>query len=315
MAINDVFPGIEVAVMVDGEPLQEYTEAAFEPEEKTVTRYVEAKSNQNFTMRISVAEGTPMKGNCLTFYIHIDGKYAAGAIITSPSVQSQSHTRTVEGRYSSSTTLQRFFFDSLDVATDGKMLAEEADRLEKLGTIEVFVSEEMTLDTVVQTYETASDFGIVSEKALKGRALSHSVAFGAPTATVAQPCTNTKLVNEYEEFALKIVFKYRSLGSLKAEMVIPRTPSPPPLEEKEQLSREEVRELQKQMKELKGISANLKRERGLTPSIISNKRARNMPRAGDTVLNLEDSGARQVPTAHLPPQRKSQVVHLCGDDD
>ncbi|GIZ44174.1 hypothetical protein CKM354_000737800 [Cercospora kikuchii] len=286
MAINDVFPGIEVAVMVDGEPLQEYTETAFEPEEKTVTRYVEAKSNQTFAMRISVAEGTPMKGNCLTFYIHIDGKRAAAL----------------------------FFFDSLDVATDGKMLAEEADRLEKLGTIEVFVNEEITLDTVDQTYETASDLGIVSEKALKGRALSHSVAFGAPTATVAPPCINTKLVNEYEEFAMKIVFKYRSLGNLKAEMVIPRTPSPPPLEEKEQLSQEEVRELQKQMRDLKGISANLKRERGRTPSVISNKRARNMPRAGDTVLNLEDPGARQVPTAHLPPRKKSQVVDLCGDD-
>ncbi|KAF2210148.1 hypothetical protein CERZMDRAFT_86456 [Cercospora zeae-maydis SCOH1-5] len=255
MAINDALPGIEIVITVDGEPLEEYIESASKQEPNTITRYVEAKSDQIFAIRITVAKGTPMKGDCLVFAIYVDGKLSDGSYVGSEEVLSQSTTVIVAGRCLSSTTLQRFIFSSLELATDDKMFYDEIALPEDLGAIEITVSEHDLLEECdhFEEEDASSGVGIVSEKALKGCAISHSVAFEAPTAMAEQMCTKTEPVDGNAQPVAKMVFKYRSRESLRAEMIIPRTPSPPPLEEKEELSQEEVRELQRQMRDLRAF--------------------------------------------------------------
>ncbi|CAK1363012.1 hypothetical protein CB0940_04852 [Cercospora beticola] len=315
MAINDAVPGVEIAITVDGKSLQEYTEAGFEEEPKTVTRYVEAKSNQNFAISIKTTKGTHMKGDCLCFEVYVDGQRVIQPIVTSKSVRYRSLTRVVEGHMPSATTVRSFRFDSLEKASDGKILKREAALVKSLGTIEVKCSHRTRSHKMSRPSDFVSDTGILSEKALQGRALSHSVAFEAPRTTKVWTCYETELVNKDEPCAGKIAFKYRSNESLKTEMIIPRTPSPPPLYEKEKLSQEEVRELQRQMRELTSVPANLKRERLEPLKSRSNKRPRNELSADDTLYDLQGAIPQQISTAHLPPRKKPEVVELSSDDD
>ena len=136
------------------------------------------------------------------------------------------------------------------------------------------------------------------------------------------------------------VFRYRSLGeiaslndcmqrlqadtgaeALKVLRLIPRTPSPPALEDRDTLSAEEVRELQRQFKAIKvprnnqwafrsaadrnrweAAAIKVKRER-----TDDNPRPRKSarPSAGDALLELDDDGEgfRDSSTATLPDER------------
>lgn len=251
MAINEALPGVEVDITVDDEPLHEHIEAGFKEESKTVTRYVQAKSDQKFAVRIKLAKGTRMKGHCLVFEIYVDGKLAHDPLVDWYNVRDRSHTRIVRGHYLSPSIVQPFRFESLEQVSDGKIFQGEVDLAPSLGTIEIVASHRYQFQASDRSNNAISGVGIVSEKALKGRALSHGVAFDNATIGNKQTRYETRLVRENEPVAAKMVFKYRSYESLQVEMIIPRPPPPQPLEEKDHLTLEEIRELQRQNRELK----------------------------------------------------------------
>jgi hypothetical protein len=121
--------------------------------------------------------------------------------------------------------------------------------------------------------------------------------------------------------------------TLKSMLIIPRTPSPPPLEEKDNLTVEEVRELQRRMKEVlvshlsspqcrscvltfavQACQAMVKRERADEGRhAVSQKRARLS--AGDIQLEIDDDGVRQTPTQSLPRRKQAQPVIVLSDDE
>lgn len=74
MAINDVLPGVEVTIAVDGQPLREYIDANQEEDDKTVTRYIEAKAGQKFSVVMKTSRNVKFLGDILTFCISIDGQ-------------------------------------------------------------------------------------------------------------------------------------------------------------------------------------------------------------------------------------------------
>lgn len=96
---------------------------------------------------------------------------------------------------------------------------------------------------------------VLSEKALKGRTLSHVVKFGEAEKSQRHNWVRTKKIEQPTTFT----FKYRSEAALKSLMIIPRTPSPIPLEERdpETLSREEMLELLRKQK-VCGVQAVIK---------------------------------------------------------
>ncbi|KAK4561820.1 hypothetical protein LTR86_004499 [Recurvomyces mirabilis] len=72
------------------------------------------------------------------------------------------------------------------------------------------------------------------------------------------------------------IFKYRSRHDLQVEGIIPRSPSPVPLEERDpdSLSAEEARELVRRMREREQDMAKVKREkRGHSPTVIRDMEA------------------------------------------
>lgn len=65
----------------------------------------------------------------------------------------------------------------IEAISDNRMLKDEAERMQDLGTIEVEVDlcKVLRKGRFENDDEQAEDIGVVSEKALKGQAISHSV--------------------------------------------------------------------------------------------------------------------------------------------
>jgi hypothetical protein len=94
MAIQDDIPGLEVVVCIDGKPLEEYDNNEEEqakpglPSEvfqyqaaRTVTKYIESVSDQEFIIQINLAPPFKMDYACLKADIHIDGKWVSSPLI------------------------------------------------------------------------------------------------------------------------------------------------------------------------------------------------------------------------------------------
>lgn len=92
MAIHHLVPQIEVEVIVDGRPLREYhgendPVTQLDPQIKlhlenwTVTKYVEATTGKNFSIKMRVYKGLFCPAPQLSFWLYLDGclvhKYVA----------------------------------------------------------------------------------------------------------------------------------------------------------------------------------------------------------------------------------------------
>ena len=98
-------------------------------------------------------------------------------------------------------------------------------------------------------------------------------------------------------------------------MIIPRTPSPEPLEERDvtTLNHEELRELQKRARAAKETTSGeaksrIKRER----SDETNPRPRKLhrPAAGDVQLEIDEAGSFQAADTAGLPRRKPEIIEL-----
>ncbi|GAB7360129.1 hypothetical protein MBLNU230_g7892t1 [Neophaeotheca triangularis] len=109
----------------------------------------------------------------------------------------------------------------------------------------------------VRLWEPASDHA-VPEKALKGRAISQRAGYAPPVPHTPGDCLTCAYAWGKEPFA-KFVFKYRSRRDLQIEGIIPRSPSPTPLEDRDEasLTVEEARELVRRQRREKRDTATL----------------------------------------------------------
>ena len=74
MAINDIMPGVKVEVFVNGQALTEHTDKDLDNDERTITRYIEAISGEEFEIRVELDEEFKFKGNCLSWDVFADGQ-------------------------------------------------------------------------------------------------------------------------------------------------------------------------------------------------------------------------------------------------
>jgi hypothetical protein len=94
MAIQDDIPGLEVAVCIDGKPLEEYDNDEEEqakpglPSEvfqyqaaRTVTKYIESVSDQEFAIQLTLGPPFKMDYACLKARIHVDGREVDSLLI------------------------------------------------------------------------------------------------------------------------------------------------------------------------------------------------------------------------------------------
>lgn len=114
MAIVEDLPGVEVEILVDGKPLNEYLDDDAEDYSDTHTCYVEAMTGKIFQIRLKVEKGVKITRQLIAFDIIVDGKLAHWPFMYASTIKSRAVEEISLGRYASSSKLQRYCFAELE---------------------------------------------------------------------------------------------------------------------------------------------------------------------------------------------------------
>ncbi|KAK5696687.1 hypothetical protein LTR97_007991 [Elasticomyces elasticus] len=215
--------------------------------------------------------GTPNRLDSVACLVHLDGVYATGAVadINDAPCAIANRTENVAGRFYKRT------MNFAELVTDDTPVKHiKPESVANLGEVKVECTWFRKAGPPIPVGAAPSWQSAVGdslpEKALKGRAVSHTTKY-------ISPCTSfQKGVKPFATY----IFKYRSkrtlylpasfnamlidiLGDLQIEGVLPRTPSPLPLEERgpDSLTAEEARELVRQMRATQKDNVQVKREK------------------------------------------------------
>ncbi|KAH7389623.1 hypothetical protein DE146DRAFT_791630 [Phaeosphaeria sp. MPI-PUGE-AT-0046c] len=309
MAITDTFPAVKAEVLISGVALQEYEDDDNSISAKTVIKHIEAVSGAEFAVRYKV-DGKPKYA--IRVDLFLDGKKATGNVLQHYLFTSGSHENTVTGVNSNQGgkwLLSKFSFSDLrTVDSAGRVVADQLMKdLRGMGQITLEFHYIVNVRATGTTYlreMKKSGLGEVPEKALKGKALSHQATLRSPV-----PADNISIVDsdyldpKRRPFA-SITFKYRLRDALKALLIIPRSPSPVPLEERDvdSLSSEEMRELLQRQRAREAAAPVVKQERGI-------KRESNRDRDSTMeALNEDDDDVTFVST------KRSRLLVTLNED-
>ncbi|KAK0247167.1 hypothetical protein LTS09_017689 [Friedmanniomyces endolithicus] len=313
MVAVDLLPGIDISITVAGQALTEHEDHDEEQQDRTAIRYIEAVSGQIFEVRIAAQKGFRSGGDVLSFQVHVDGsKVVDEPLLRNSDCISGDHVIASAGSQSSA-SVRRYRFAALGIASEGPKAAHETSQLKNLGSIVVTIHQmHMTgAGKAKRSSKDLSTHGVVSEKALKGQALSHSIDFTAPAASGTVHFFKVKRVQGLPNPYATVIFRYRSIEALKSMLIIPRTPTPPPLQEREydSIDRQDVLELQRQLKAMKEKhklrNVKVKRER-----TDDNPRRRKVARSSrhSTQLELDEEGG--VRESATPTLAEREIIEL-----
>lgn len=93
MAIIDDLPGVKIEVTVEGVAREEHTDPDVAEDERTITRYIEAATGQEFVVNIELLPDFEFKGTCVAFEVSIDGRQ-----VDSPTLTKSSTFRTISSK-------------------------------------------------------------------------------------------------------------------------------------------------------------------------------------------------------------------------
>ncbi|KAG9550740.1 hypothetical protein KCU71_g14050, partial [Aureobasidium melanogenum] len=271
MAIIPDVPHVVVDIVVDGHPLPEYLD---EDDDDSVSptsiiKYVESVSGSHFGIRVNL-NGMDRKhlkrGNSVVAEYYLDGQWVAGNVYRSPV---RDHVLSIiPGACRKENGIwieQKFLFTNL-VTSEDVTCNKPRPELQDLGTIAVKLHYAHVQGS--PNYHSPDSFKInmpenIHEKHLKGQAISQQVKLGEAVPVGALQTVDSRLLEEFAVFN----FRYRSRRDLQILCLIPRSPSPIPLEDRPEgdLNREELLELLRRQKsrqeEQVVIKQELKRER------------------------------------------------------
>ncbi|KAJ8111165.1 hypothetical protein OPT61_g6169 [Boeremia exigua] len=291
MAVLPSRPGIKMSIVCDGAALQEYDDNDEEPQPNSVSKYIEAISGAEFAIRGELTP--PWQPSTVLLYYYLDQKQVSGRFLKQVNYRVPSWTALEEGPITvvdGQSFLHKYAFAALrvddTVTTIGSHVLKD---IKGMGEITVKAHYVKKLQDVKPTNNSAlsnniKEIGGIPEKALKGNSLSHQtllvnmrVAGYLDQALIANESLRagqpTGLVNtasfdyidpKKQPFAT-YTFEYRSKDALKSLLVIPRSPSPVPLEERDvdTLTAEEMRELLRRQRERDAAAQTVKQERGI----------------------------------------------------
>ncbi|KAK4503069.1 hypothetical protein PRZ48_006496 [Zasmidium cellare] len=270
---HDHTPGVSAYVNVGGVRLEEYEEDEDVDQHGTTntTRYVEATPGATFSASVAFDNKSfPYVKDDIQCSMELDGKHIISYI------RLVKHNHAVvpfDGRTEvtpSGTYLRRFKFQDL-ATNDGAVREGIKETLKNLGTISLKLTRVQA--TTVSATKHSTDYKeiggeSVPEKGLKGRAISTQAALGAREKVRDSTFQDVSFKYGTRPFA-EFTFKYRSHKDLQIEGIIPRSPSPVPLEQRDPatLDANELRQLlERRNEELKTLSKikKEKRERSTT---------------------------------------------------
>ncbi|KFX99241.1 hypothetical protein V490_01888 [Pseudogymnoascus sp. VKM F-3557] len=275
MAVIDEVPGLDVSIWMNGQPVKEYEDAGEEIDgplaSKSVVKYIEAISDTEFAVNFSVLpvfkEHRQTKDDLL-FKAQVDGKWYSGRFMEFGQSDSRPWNRLVEGvsgvDVAGRGTLRPFKFDAINIveATDSTKTEIDMKAAAKLGEVIVDVFRVRIGANAESKYSAQKDTAAtVSEKAIKGRALSHGTTLGTTKTIPAPKISHHTNLDGVDKPLARFIFRYRSKEALRQLLIIPRTPSPDPFislsaAERERLAREAF-----QQQQMSKADPGIKRER------------------------------------------------------
>jgi hypothetical protein len=173
----------ECTVEVDGVALQEYDDEEIEQANTTtsLTKYIEAVSRANFSLKFTLQPGWTMKADYIVWSLALDGKNYGGGVITSESYDGDRSCTSVRSGVVSGSgdnwTQRNFTFADIIIGEKpGDLEPEEVKKkYERLGNISVQIWRMKLLGQNNHLEEIRHDpLSVIPEKALKGQALSLS---------------------------------------------------------------------------------------------------------------------------------------------
>ncbi|KLO79325.1 uncharacterized protein LW93_2692 [Fusarium fujikuroi] len=248
MAVLDEVPLVTARIRVARELATEYDPL---DDEKTVVNldkegikiprrvcYIESKSGAEFTIEITISDKyqPPNSHDSFIAKVYIDGQWRRSKILDVPLSSSREMAIIISsGRVSPETRVEapmlgKFVFAPINTITDptsADRLKEDLKRAETLGTIRLCLftgRREGKLPRKHPSCYPISREVEVAEKALKGKAISHTTTLAE---TTEKPRSH-KAVTTDKRLMGEIFFRYRSYQALQHEIIIPRTPSPEP---------------------------------------------------------------------------------------
>ncbi|KAI3336615.1 hypothetical protein HD806DRAFT_528210 [Xylariaceae sp. AK1471] len=262
MAVLDEVPGIKVTILIDNQDVTEYVDPhASESDSDTnpgfpvISKYVKAIDDTEFSIRVAVDNDEYAWSDidhCLTADIRVDGRLIDNCILRNDVIYPDGYI--VKGRtyfQGSQWRLERLKFAAISTVEDCNQARIKKDKktVKDLGHINVSLERHVLGDQCIpvpKTYNTNSDKLEVAEKAVKGKAISHSTSLVFLRIKTLDTLTNTFFSLSQSEAAEDFSvwdtnrvalddgpiavfrFMYASEESLKQELIIPRTPSPEP---------------------------------------------------------------------------------------
>ncbi|KAF7194544.1 hypothetical protein HII31_04050 [Pseudocercospora fuligena] len=262
--------GLTVELTSAGQSLQEY-----EDEDSTVgataSAYVEVDEGSNFVVRVTATQKiAPSLEDRLRVQVNLDGKFAIAMVYSLHKNLHGETTWILEGRdknTSRGVVMERFQFAHLQT-NDGPLGKEKVEAFKNLGEVKVtctFVrqkGESYVVQDDSSRFESAFASNI-PEKFLKGKAISSHATLGPQELRMGPPLTTVSVDYPYGKDPLATyIFKYRSRRDLQIEGIIPRSPSPTPLEDRDpdDLNPDEARELIRRMRDREKEQASIKKE-------------------------------------------------------
>ncbi|KAI1496181.1 hypothetical protein F5X99DRAFT_401202 [Biscogniauxia marginata] len=281
MAIVEDVPGVEVTILVRGQPSREYEDGdSSEAQDQAgaacpvACKYIECADDTEFVVQTKITGYKwGYRNHALSSETYVDGKRIRGVLIRSLKCEQYCpYTCTVQGeeKYDRATgrwSVHRFKFAAVDTVDEARKerVAEDIKIAKNLGVIEVKLLR-VTEHGPTGYSQRASGINPgtgkfeLTEKSLKGKAISHGTSYSKAESISAPRFVDTRTIPEDNGPIAIYRFLYRSREALKRELIIPRSPAPSPTlqgltdAERDRLARERLEELKQ---------AKIKKERNV----------------------------------------------------
>jgi hypothetical protein len=117
MAVLDGVPGLEVTVLANGAPLEEYIDADEETSRYKAVQYVEAVSGAEFQVKHCISSAFKVKGSNrgVKIELHLDGKYVGSHILLRNRIHSEHIFKGVQEKVDNQCIVRRMCFSELEI--------------------------------------------------------------------------------------------------------------------------------------------------------------------------------------------------------
>lgn len=316
----EIIGDIQAKIIVNRQPLQEHEDEEVEDENPdAVVKYIEATSGAKFGINIIVPMSYRFSSDALLFEISLDGSYVTSEILPRRPRPWDVTFSGLETPNADEHYLRPFMFSEIKALEEGSihMGRLQQDTLDAIGIITVKAFRATRTYGRVGNARHPNPKGLgqiteIAEKQLKGANVTHTAKLGEKQKCNPRAPSEVDYTDDGDSPIASFEFKYCSRKALQAMLLIPRTPSPVPLELRpvEEWTLEELRETARNH-----VAARAESEsRPQVKPELKVEPARGVKRECDEEYDEIMRSARVKKSKANTPIVDEEIIDLCSDD-